>query len=178
MPNRQTILWAQRRVRLVLIVLAALAGGVLTWFLLAPHQFRKKSVDYKFMHCTTCGLERPYEAAKANERCMKCQPPKVGYYEPTEHPVGANGRSNPWRWFNIAIGVEVLALLGTLFYTLRPVKDKEKQQVHWRCSCPHCNWRLRFRASLAGKSGQCPRCRRFFHFPTEDAEIEESEPVS
>ena len=104
---------------------------------------------------------------------MKCKPPKVGYFEPTEKPLGPGGRSNPWRWFYSAISVEAILFLGLLAYVIKPRQREEKENYVY-CNCPHCKWRLRFRDSLLGKGGQCPRCKRLFRFPEmEEADQEE-----
>jgi hypothetical protein len=46
------------------------------------------------------------------------------------------------------------------FRTLAPTR-----QVRCQFNCPRCRHRIRFLASLAGKPGQCRRCKHQFLFP-------------
>ena len=155
----------------VLVVGALIAAGLI-WLLLAPGQ--PNAADLKFMHCTTCGFERPYDQNTARERCLRCRPPKVGYYEATEKTVGGNSFSSPWKWFNIAVGFEVVVFLGGLVFVFQSGRERQSRENYLLCQCPYCNWRLRFRESQAAKGGKCPRCRRLFRFPeVDETDIEE-----
>src|ERR1700676_4514620 len=78
MPTRLTLQPQQRR-ELAFLLFGATLFALAAWVFLAPNESRAKSADYKFMHCTTCGFERPYDQKMSEGKCPKCHPPKVGY---------------------------------------------------------------------------------------------------
>jgi predicted Zn-ribbon and HTH transcriptional regulator len=154
-----------------------------TMLLLAPVSPKGSSAEFHWMHCRECGFEREYSEALAQGKCPLCKPPKVGYFEPTTKKVGiGSGHVNPWRVFNIAVGVEAIIFMAVLLYIFSARKYAKKENYFY-CICPRCKWRLRFKEKAAGTPGQCPRCKKVFTFPAEgttervDYPVDESEAI-
>lgn len=166
---------AQNRFRVVYLTTGFVGSVLLAWLFLAPKS-KAAGGDYKFMHCKTCRAERKYETSFAEMKCLKCtRENRDGSYVPTVASVGTSG-AGPWKWFNVALAVEVILFLGLLAYALeRRAATPEVEYLY--CNCPYCRWRLRFKETSAGKDGMCPRCGRKFRFPEADAADVEEQPV-
>jgi len=168
----------QKLVRVAVLILTMGLAVMISLLFLAPRG-KKKLAEYKFMHCKQCKWEQPFKEQLLKSPCTYC-PKKDGELVPTVESMRGKGGSlaaenslNPWKWFNISLLIESVLFLGGLVYILR-AREKEAAVKHLYCNCPHCKWRLRFRESLVGKGGQCPRCKRLFKFPEgEEAEKEE-----
>jgi uncharacterized paraquat-inducible protein A len=130
---------------------------------------------YKFMHCDQCMMEMPYNPALDGTRCPKCQPPKTGFFMPTETSAKTGAASmSPWMKVYVGWLVETVLMLAGLTYVLyRPLDDPTKQ--FFVVSCPTCNQRLRYRAVSHGGLGSCSRCKRMLRFPSEDDAVSEEE---
>ena len=151
---------SKNRYRVILLCAGLVVAVVVTWLLLAPG--RSRSSEYKFMHCKVCKSERAYESSFSTQKCLKCAPKKEAAFVPTVSSI--SGGANPWKGFSIAVALEFIVFMGLLLYVLKAKAEQVVVRMLY-CNCPKCKWRLRFRETSAGKSGQCPRCKYVFKFP-------------
>ncbi len=166
---------AQNRCR-ILYLTAGLLGCVgISWLLLAPSNKPNSGAEYKYMHCKTCRTERAYDLRFADLKCLKCSPQKDGSYVPTVASISSAG-GNPWKWFGIAVALEVILYMGLVVYLVSPRSAVIEERFLY-CNCPKCKWRLRFRERSAGKDGACPRCKRTFRFPAPEQADDHEHPV-
>jgi len=128
---------------------------------------------YKYIRCSECGTELPYNKDLDGKRCPKCQPPKTGFYYKQKESLKDAGRASfPLRWFYTAVGLDFLATLAAVVYVCyRP--QTSPADVYYVCNCTSCNQRLRFREISLGELGQCPRCKSILRFPDEDDAVTE-----
>ena len=71
------------------------------------------------------------------------------------------------------LGAAVVA--GGIFFYLRR-RHPVEQETYYRCHCPSCNRKLKYKASRGGHRGICPGCKKtlaFPMFPGEQAYLEE-----
>lgn len=179
-PRRVLAAFRRRWVQVGLVVVTGgLAIGA-TSLALAPKDRKKPGTagadkdqaQFKFMHCDNCRLEIPYNPEQEGRRCPKCQPPKTGFFVATRKSIKEGGEPNPWRWYNVAVGFESVAVLGAVVYLLYlPVRDPSS--VWYIFDCPHCSQKLRFRAVSLGGAGMCSRCKRMVRFPDEGEAVRE-----
>jgi hypothetical protein len=165
----------KRWVQLCVMLLAGLLVMLLSVLILKPKVIPKEDTSqFKFMHCTVCSLELPYNKDIAEKRCAKCVGAKVGFFVPTTESVKKGGLLDPWRWVYSALFIETLVLLSSVVYLLYlPVTDPTK--VFYVLTCPHCSQKLRYRAVSLGGIGSCSRCKRMLRFPEEDDAILEAD---
>jgi hypothetical protein len=128
---------------------------------------------FKYVHCDNCKLELPYNPDLVEKRCPRCQPPKEGFFVPSEFSVKSRlGQTNPWTPIYVALFIETVAMLALVTYLLyRPVPDPTS--AYFIVSCPYCNQRLRYRAVSHGGQGACSRCKRILRFPEEEDAVSE-----
>jgi uncharacterized paraquat-inducible protein A len=139
-----------------------------------PRQPGEDTTKYKYLHCSECGLEVQYTQTLDNSRCLKCVPPKTGFFVPTTESMKAGGGAalSPWMKVYVAWLVETVIMLGSLTYLLyRPIQDPTK--LFFVVVCPSCNQRLRYRAVSHGGLGSCSRCKRMLRFPDEEDAVTE-----
>src|SRR5262249_39161538 len=78
-----------------------------------------------------------------------------------------------WTSLALAVGCALISFVGVLLYRRRAVAhtpgapDKEETSISVFCSA--CGAALKVKAALAGKDGQCPKCRAVVHVPIPDA---------
>jgi len=170
------------RSRWVQVCLVLITGGLVmgaSLLLLAPKPRNKgpggaakDDAQFKYMHCDNCRMELPYKPEMEGHRCAKCQPPKVGYYVATRKSIRDGTDPNPWKWVNVSIGFESVAVLAAVVYLLYlPVRDPST--VWYIFDCPHCSQKLRFRQVSLGGAGMCSRCKRMVRFPDEGEAVPE-----
>lgn len=147
---------------------------------LAPAEPGKKGdaakAGYKFIHCSECKMELPYNADMADKRCPKCQPPKTGYFKATQASIksGGSGAIDPWRYVYVAVFIESVVMLGLTVKVLSaPIFDPK--QAYYILPCPHCGQRLRYRGVSLGSLGSCSRCKRMLRFPEEEEAMREED---
>jgi hypothetical protein len=130
---------------------------------------------FKYVHCDNCKLELPYTPEMVEKRCPRCQPPKEGFFVPSETSVKSRlGQTSPWTRIYVALFIETVVMLALLTYMLyRPVPDPAS--VYFIVSCPYCNQRLRYRAVSHGGQGACSRCKRILRFPDEEDAVSEAQ---
>ncbi len=59
----------------------------------------------------------------------------------------------------------VIAILGIAIYYIQHREGSPASGPYMHFRCPHCNKKLRFPASKAGKPAMCPSCRRRWNVP-------------
>ncbi len=154
-----------------LLLCMALFGGVV-WVsakLLGPKDAPKvgqATDEYKYLVCNECKLEVLYNREMDRHTCPKCQPPKVGYLMPSKTSVKSGGDGNPWRRYNIAVGVEFIVFLMVIVYLLsRPVADVPTDYI---LNCLHCGLALRYQPDGFDQYALCPGCDQVIKLPDEE----------
>jgi uncharacterized paraquat-inducible protein A len=153
---------SRHRYGVIYLTVGLLVCLIVSWMLLVPKG--PAGTDYKFMHCRTCKTERAYDGKDPEAKCTKCK--RTVIFVPTVQSIHNPGPSR-WKSFLVAAAIEAIVYMGLLVYLINPGANVEAVKYLY-CNCPKCKWRLRFRETSAGKSGQCPRCRQVFEFPDLD----------
>jgi hypothetical protein len=120
-------------------------------------------VDEK--HCPRCGRELP-KWAWGTDQCPYCQ---------LEDRAGGPASGSPRPRFRSGVSSPVIPTLLIVTFAglltvhlvmlVRSRVVTKTEEVLYHLSCPKCSRKLRYRASQAGKLGQCPVCRRPVIFP-------------
>ena len=166
LKNRKT---KQMLMRLAMLFMGTLLSVMLTMWFLVPSN-SKRYADYKFMHCEQCKAEVPFDPITVKGPCLRC-PTKDGTLRGTVDSIRskagaeAAAKANPWKWFNIAMIFESVLFLGAARLRFKTSAASIKRRERLLELSPLQVALLRFRESLLGKGGQCPRCKRLFRFP-------------
>lgn len=160
----------KRWTQVFLCVLAFCVGLLVTQRVLGPKAEAKNAPKdpnvYKFLRCSECKLEMPYNPEQADRNCPKCRPPKVGFLTPAKESVKTGGDRNPWQRYNIAVIVEGVLLLAAVYYFLsRPVEAVPTEFV---LTCPHCGTGLQYTPAGFDQYALCGGCEQVIKLPDED----------
>ena len=162
---------------LFLLVSIAVFGG--TYVFLRPPAENTDPKNFKFMHCSKCGKEQPFQADIAQKKCTKCKKKKgeePGDLIPTVKSFDGR-RVDRWRMLKSAILVEGVLFLFGLTRMVSRKKTIKPAEISCLMQCPGCSMKLRFRPRSAGQIGMCPRCKKKFIFPKDAPQFYEGEEV-
>ena len=134
---------------------------------LAPGE-KQKTDQFKFMHCTECNLEIPFNEELNNRPCTKCRPPKVGFFSATKNSVkSGSGDASPWVYYNYGLILTSISYLGLLYYILsRPIAAPRSNVFVSKCL--HCGEYLKYGPDGHDKYVECPKCLNLLKLPDED----------
>lgn len=155
----------------VFIAFVAFAiASYVTQRVLGPKEIAKNAVKdpkvYKYLCCSECRFEIPYNTDQENIICPKCKPPKVGYFKAAKESIKNGGDRNPWRMYNIGIAVEATTLLALIYLILsRPIKADPTFYV---VNCIHCGLLLKYQPDGVDRFAICAGCDEIIKLPDAD----------
>jgi len=170
----KTVLHMDRKLIAILVV-GAIVMGVTVWRFHAARPPELAKEDRKFMHCSKCGQEMPYEVRRFEQDCVFCS--EKGPLVATKESLKKTGLPpSPFVQMIPALLIEVTLLAGAVYWYASRRKKILPEEEELIFECGGCRRKLGYKVSKIGQMGQCPRCKRRFIFP--EMAPEENEPPS